>query len=55
MMVARCASGRCRGRPIALVGLNIAVQAGDADFAKKVAKVRPDVYSVFKEAYTANR
>lgn len=44
-----------RGRPITLVGLNIALQQGDADFARKVAKVQPKVYQEFKEAYTANR
>lgn len=44
-----------RGRPITLVGLNIALQQGDADFARKVAKVQPDVYIDFKRAYLANR
>ncbi|CAN0369227.1 unnamed protein product, partial [Hapterophycus canaliculatus] len=44
-----------RGRPITLVGLNIALQQGDADFARKVAKVQPRVYREFKEAYVENR
>lgn len=44
-----------RGRPITLVGLNIALQQGDADFARKVAKVQPEVYIDFKRAYLANR
>lgn len=38
-----------------LVGLNIALQSGDSDFARKVAKVRPDVYTEFKQAYLKNR
>ena len=45
----------CRGRPITLVGLNIALQQGDADFARKVAKVQPNVYQDFKRAYLDNR
>lgn len=37
------------------MGLNIALQQGDADFARKVAKVQPRVYREFKEAYMENR
>ncbi|CAM9444454.1 unnamed protein product, partial [Ectocarpus fasciculatus] len=44
-----------RGRPITLVGLNIALHQGDADFARKVARVQPRVYQDFKKAYTNNR
>lgn len=50
-----CSSNQTRGRPITLVGLNIALQQGDADFARKVAKVQPRVYREFKEAYMENR
>lgn len=38
-----------------LVGVNIALQQGDADFARKVAKVQPSVYRDFKKAYMAKR
>ncbi|CAN0389915.1 unnamed protein product, partial [Discosporangium mesarthrocarpum] len=37
-----------RRRPITLVGLNTALQSGDDDFARKVAKVRPELYRDFK-------
>ena len=38
-----------------LVGLNIALQQGDSDFSRKVAKVQPKIYREFKEAYLAGR
>ncbi|CAM9230890.1 unnamed protein product [Ectocarpus sp. 12 AP-2014] len=44
-----------RGRPITLVGLNIALHQGDADFARKVARVQPRVYQDFKKAYINKR
>ncbi|KAG5187906.1 mTERF-domain-containing protein [Tribonema minus] len=46
---------KLRRRPIAVVGLNMALTSGDADFAKKIAKVRPELYASFKAAYMKHR
>jgi hypothetical protein len=46
---------KLRRRPISLVGLNTALTSGDADFAKMVAKVTPELYNEFKELYATHR
>ncbi|CAM9614878.1 unnamed protein product [Phaeothamnion confervicola] len=51
----RTAFLRLRRRPIAVVGVTAALTGGDADFAKKVAKVSPDLYQSFKATYLQHR